>query len=154
MEQKTALKKLTASTKIVGIVWIAFALFAYFCEEKGETIFIVFPHIMFFVIFLLSAIFHLKNLRYSDEKERLEGEYQRKENWEEFQYNLYKEERLEKQKYDAIRTLIEKLDDKKIEEHPFKKEIEKFRVEIEEWKKSKDKQFFIEVTNNTKSKKS
>jgi hypothetical protein len=105
MEQKTALKKLTASTKIVGIVWIAFALSAFFFKEEiGKTIFILLPHIMFFVMFLsgilLSGIFYLKKLKYDNEKTKLADGFSNKKDWEQSQYELHQQERDYREKLD------------------------------------------------------
>ncbi|GHU64257.1 hypothetical protein FACS1894160_3720 [Bacteroidia bacterium] len=102
MEQRTILKTLTISTTIVGISWAVFALITYFFAnfsigEIEKATFILFPHIAFFVMFIsgifLLGVCYLKKLKYEQEKEKLEDEYDRKREWEEFQFNLYQPER-------------------------------------------------------------
>jgi len=113
----------------------------------------ILPNGAFLVIFITLAVLFWKLFRKVAEVDEKKNEFNRKINWEEFQHALYKEERMEKLKYDTIKGLIEKLEDKDTKkEHPLKEEVEKLRADMEEWKKQIDKQYIIEISKVSKSK--
>ncbi|MDR3062219.1 MAG: hypothetical protein LBU57_08930 [Dysgonamonadaceae bacterium] len=105
-------------------------------------------------LFIVSAVVLYKSFKINVENNEKQKEFERKKEWETFQHSLYKEEREEKWHYDAIKALIEKLDDKEIkEEFPLKKEVETLKTDLAELKKEKDKKYFVEFVNSLKSKK-
>jgi len=135
---------------LIDVGWISFVL------NTGKLSFeCLLTNIVFLVIFSTLAVLFWKSFKKVVEIDELGNEFIRKKNWEEFQYELYKEERIEKQKYDTIRSIIEKLDDKNIkEDHALKEEINNLRTDFEEFKKLKDKQLIVEITGGLKSIKS
>ncbi|GHU75962.1 hypothetical protein FACS189414_1100 [Bacteroidia bacterium] len=105
-------------------------------------------------LFIVSAVTFYKSFKINVGNNEKQKEFERKKEWEVFQYVLYKEEKLEKQHYETIKSLIEQLNDKDVKkEHPLKQQIEGFKKELDELKKQKDNQILVEVINSVKPKK-
>jgi hypothetical protein len=132
---------------VVVVLWMCFVLKTvhpvfYSCIINGA----------FFIVFVTFAVLFWMIFKKTSECIEKSKEFNRKIVWEEFQFALYREERINKYNYDSIKALIEKMDDKEIkQEQPLKEEIDKFRKEIDEWKELKDKQIFVEIVNGLKS---
>ena len=83
----------------------------------------------------------------------LDKEIERKCKWEQFQYDLYKEDRIEKSRYDRMEKLIDKMGNKEVpDNYVLKKEFEELKSDLETWKMKKEKQLFIEIKKYTNDK--
>ena len=98
-------------SKIIGCVWCAFGLSCYFIDVFCKTLsgkyglpILLCVHIAFFIFFFCSILFSYlafkQNIKRVADKKLKEDDYQRKEKWEKFQYELNEPERQFRQHFE------------------------------------------------------
>ena len=84
-------------------------------------------HAIFLILFVLLFITSYKIYKIDSEIFLKKQEFERKKEWETFNYNLHKEDRLRREKYERIKAIINNLVDKEI---PEKNMLLKMREEL------------------------
>lgn len=161
MKQNVTLKILGISTLIIGCLWIAWQILSFIKVEEipfliisNQIVLNLIILILFVFAFLSYVILYEKQMKSFRKEQSLNNEIERKCKWEKFQYDLYKEERIEKSRYDRMEKLIDKMGNKEVpDNYVLKKEFEEFKSNMETWKIKKEKQLFIEIKkyNNDKT---
>lgn len=152
-------KRFPISIIVISCCWILFGLITYFirifkCEslEKDEWFYLLYPHITFFLVLLIFLIFSILYSKEQRQKDRIraeeqlkENEFKRKEEWEWFQYELYKDENIEKDKYKRFESIVNALESKV---DPKDEEIKKLKEELKKEKERIDKEVTIKVAGD------
>lgn len=119
-------------------------------------------HIAFLTVFICSILFPYKAFalksKIAAEKDIRKKEFENKKAWEQFQYDLNKDERQEREQHNRLETILNKLDSKT---DPKDEEIKKLKDEIKKLKEQKDKEVMVNIAgkmginlNNEEEKKS
>lgn len=133
---------------IIALIWIIIA--SLIDKKCCDCIALISSLVFLIVLFSGTALVFWKMYKKEADVKEKSNDFNRKIDWEEFQYELNKEERNEKLNYERIEKLINNLDNKEIvDNHTLKQEFEKLKQEFKEWKVKKDKQVFIEITKDT-----
>lgn len=135
---------------VIAILIIWFIFISYLSQLSIAKCIIL--NIFFSISYLALLLLIWEITKVLNESNERRQEFFRKIQWDEFQYQLYENERNENKKYEAVKSLIDKLDNKIIkDDNPIKEEINKLRQDFDEWKLKKDKQFFVEISNKLKT---
>lgn len=146
----------------IGSIWCLFGIVAYFGTGHDNFDFwpILLAHIAFCIIFICSILFSYKafalKVKIAAEEKMKSDEYERKEKWEQFQYNLNKAERDWNNYYEKLERYISKLEPKKWETtEELKKEIEALKnklVDIENVDKNVNNKILVNLLMPDKKK--
>jgi hypothetical protein len=155
----------------LGVIWFMFGIFSYGIEVLGKgdnpvnilnsetNVILTFIccHILFSIIFVFSSIISFKkyNRIFNGDQSiaKMEKEIDLKMKWEQFQYDLHKQEREEKTQYDQLEKVLAKINSSPVDDnYTLKTEFIQLKEAFEELKKEKDQKIYVEILNQVKRK--
>lgn len=127
-------------TAFIAIIWLFYVI----CQNENccKQLCIL---ISLCILFLSSIILLWEVYRKEAELKEKQDEFNRKIDWEEFQHNLYRQERNEKLNYDRLIDIINKLESKK---EPKDNKIKELEDELKRLRDDRKSNIIIEVNKN------
>lgn len=132
------------------VMFIIYNLASTIQKEAPFNVACILQTISYIIVFVTLAVVLWKMFKALLSQCERKNELNRKMIWEAFQNDLNKEERIERDKYNMIRDLVEKIDGEKLQAYALKKDLESLRAEMDAWKNEKEKQVFAELIINSK----